>query len=73
MQNSEYFLTFVNVFKVSGKLFNEIIFSKEIDSNIELAFLGFENYLIFGQSSSLTYVKEFLSNDRFEILNISLR
>ena len=71
MLSHEGFKSFVKSLAALGPLFNEIQLPSEIDQNVELAFLGFQKYLVMGQSSASLYLNQFVSPDDFEVLDIT--
>ncbi len=71
IEASESFKSFIQSLSNLGKQFHEIEFPDEVDHNVELAFLGFQYYLVIGQSSASIYLEQYVSFDDFEIMDIS--
>jgi len=71
LQSHERFGAFVQSLKTLGPLFGDIQFPDEIDPNIELGFLGFEKYLVMGQSSASMYLKQCVSPQDYEVIDIT--
>ena len=70
-ETHEAFKSFIQTLSTVGTTFNEIDFPDEVDRNVELAFLGFQNYLVMGQSSVALYLEQFASPDEFEVIDIT--
>jgi hypothetical protein len=70
-ETHEAFKSFIQTLSAIGTTFNEIDFPNEVDHNVELAFLGFQNYLVMGQSSAALYLEQFASPDEFEVIDIT--
>ena len=68
---SESFKSFIHSLRKLGKQFHEIEFPDEVDHNVELVFLGFQYYLVIGQSSASIYLEQYVSIHDFEIMDIT--
>ena len=70
-QSHEDFNAFIKSLNALGPLFSEVSLPHEVDPNVELAFLGFQKYLVIGQSSASLYLKQFVSPNDFEVIDIT--